>query len=159
MTRIEDMSEMQRQSWMTLLADGAVFAYFLQKTTHGLSLRLIHTDMKEFGEIILGLIVMTIIVHTVIALIFEMRKRKDPYEKDERDIQIERKGAHWGYRLMQYGVGAVIVTLLMHAAIGEDYKPPVSIQKPAEIIFALLVVSYVADLVKQGIMILAYRGE
>jgi len=66
-----------------------------------------------------------------------MRKRKEPYEKDERDITIERKGAHWGYRLMQWGVGGVIITLLAHSLIGPDYKPPISIQKPAEIVFAL----------------------
>lgn len=157
MTKIEDMSEPQRQAWITLLADGAVFVYFWSKTTIGLSPQLIHTNMDEFGEIILSVVIATVILHAVIASIFDMRKRKEPYEKDERDITIERKGAHWGYRLMQWGVGGVIITLLAHNLIGIDYKPPVSIQKPAEIVFALLVVSYVADLMKQGIMIWAYR--
>lgn len=157
MTKIEDMSEPQRQAWITLLADGAVFAYFWSKTTIGLSPKLIHTNIKEFGEIILGVVIVTVILHAVIAAIFDMRKRKEPYEKDERDITIERKGAHWGYRLMQWGVGGVIVTLLLHSLIGINYTPLISIQKPAEIIFALIVVSYVADLVKHGIMIWAYR--
>jgi len=156
-TKIEDMSEPQRQAWITLLADGAVFVYFWSKTTIGLSPQLIHTNIEEFGEIILSVVIATVILHAVIASIFDMRKRKEPYEKDERDITIERKGAHWGYRLMQWGVGGVIITLLAHNLIGIDYKPPVSIQKPAEIVFALLVVSYVADLMKQGIMIWAYR--
>jgi len=35
MTRIEDMSDMERQSWVTLLADTVVFAYFLRKMTDG----------------------------------------------------------------------------------------------------------------------------
>lgn len=157
MTKIEDMSEPQRQAWITLLTDGAVFAYFWSKTTIGLSPKLIHTEMKDFGEIILGVVIVTVILHAVIAAIFDMRKRKEPYEKDERDIAIERKGAHWGYRLMQWGVGCVIVTLLLYSLGGDDFIWPISIQKPAEIIFALLVVSYIADLVKQGIMILAYR--
>lgn len=156
MTKIEDMSEPQRQAWITLLADGAVFAYFWSKTTIGLSPKLIHTDIEEFSGIILGVVIATIIVHSVIGAIFDMRKRKEAYEKDERDIAIERQGAHWGYRLMQWGVGGIIVTLLLHNLIS-DYAPPISIQKPAEIIFAMLVVSYVADLVKQGIMIWAYR--
>ena len=102
------------------------------------------------------MVIATVILHAVIASIFDMRKRKEAYEKDERDITIERKGAHWGYRLMQWGVGGIIITILMHGLIGTDYIPPVSIQKPTEIIFALLVVSYVTDLVKQGIMIWAY---
>ena len=157
MTKIEDMSEPVRQAWITLLADGVVFAYFWSKTTIGFSPKLIHTEMKDFGEVILGVVIATVILHAIIASIFDMRKRKEAYEKDERDITIERKGAHWGYRLMQWGVGGVIITLLAHNLIGIDYKPPVSIQKPAEIVFALLVVSYVADLVKHGIMIWTYR--
>ena len=156
MTKIEDMSETQRQAWITLLADGAVFAYFWSKTTMGLSPQLIHTNMQDFSKIILGVIIVTVIFHSVIGAIFDMRKRKEAYKKDERDIAIERKGAHWGYRLMQWGLGGIIVTLLMHNLIS-DYAPPISIQKPAEIIFAMLVVSYVADLVKQGVMIWAYR--
>lgn len=156
MTKIEDMSETQRQAWITLLADGAVFAYFWSKTTMGLSPQLIQTDIKDFSGIILSVVIATIALHSVIGAIFDMRKRKEAYEKDERDIAIERKGTHWGYRLMQWGLGGIIVTLLMHNLIS-DYAPPISIQKPAEIIFAMLVVSYVADLVKQGVMIWSYR--
>ncbi len=158
MTKIEDKSEQERQSWVTLLADGAVFIYFWQAATQGLSPRLVHTDMSEFGGIIIGVIFVTIVTHAVIAAIFDLRKRKEPYEVDERDILIERQGAHWGYRLMQYGVGFVIVMMLLHAGLGGTYQPPVPMSRPAEIIFALLVISYVADLVKHGIMIRAYRA-
>ena len=35
MTKIEDMSEPERQSWITFMADGAVFIYFWQKMTQG----------------------------------------------------------------------------------------------------------------------------
>jgi len=153
-TRIEDMSEPQRQAWITLIADGAVFVWFWQKTTAGLTPRLIHTDMNEFGAIVLGVVIITIILHAVIATIFDMRKRKEAYEADERDIQIERRGAHWGYCLMQWGVGGVIVTMFLHRVIEIGYTPPISMEKPAEVIFALMVVSYVADLVKQAVMIL-----
>lgn len=158
MTKIEDMSETERASWTTLLADGAVFIYFWQKTTMGGVPRLAHTDMAEFGGIIARVIILTVILHVAISLFFEMRKRNEPYEKDERDIQIERKGALWGYRLMQYGAGAIIVTMLLHAGIGADYTPSISLEKPTEIIFGLLVVSYVADLVKHAVMIHAYRA-
>ena len=157
MTKIEDMSETQRQAWITLLADGAVFAYFWSKTTIGLSPKLIHTEIKDFSGIILSVVIATVIVHSVIGAIFDMRKRKEAYKKDERDIAIERKGAHWGYRLMQWGLGGIIITMLLHNLVGPDYISPISIQKPAEIIFAMLVVSYAADLTKQVIMILAYR--
>lgn len=158
MTKIEDMSEPQRQAWITLLADGAIFAWLWTKATAGLSPQLIHTQMDEFSKIILGVIIATVILHSVIGAIFDMRKRKEPYEKDERDIAIERKGAHWGYRLMQWGIGGIIITMLLHNSGWNNYAPPISIQKPAEIVFAMLVVNYVADLVKQAVVIWAYRG-
>ncbi len=158
MTRIEDMSETERQSWITLLADGAVFFYFMQKMTTGFPPRLVYTDINEFGAAIIAVIIVTIILHMAIGLTFEMRKRKEAYERDERDVQIERQGAHWGYRFLQYGIGFIIVTMFLHNVAGSVYKPPMSIEKPAEVIFALMVVSYIADLVKHGIMIKAYRA-
>jgi len=158
MTRIEDMSETQRQSWITLIADGAVFIWFWQKMTAGLSPQVVYNEMSEFGEIILGVIIVTIIMHVIISSIFELRKREDTYEKDERDIQIEHKGAHWGYGILQFGIGSIIFMLFMHNSFGAEYTPTFSIQTPIEIIFALLVVSYIASLVKHGVMIMAYRA-
>jgi len=157
MTRIEDMSEPERQSWITLLADGAVFIWFLSKMTIWPSLKPIHTDMEEFGEVILGVVIVTIILHAVIASIFDMRKRKEAFMRDERDTEIARKGSDYGYRVMQWGVGVIVVTMLAHNMIGPTYTPPVRIEKPVEIIFGLLVVSYIADLLKQGVKLHAYR--
>ena len=157
MTKIEHMSEGERQSWITFLADGAVLIWFWQKMTAGFSPQVIEQDMGHFSGTVLGLIIVTIILHAVIAAIFEIRKGKDADETDERDLQIERKGAHWGYRLLQWGLGGVVVMIFLHHSFGESYAPPFSIQTPVEIIFALLVVSYVADLAKHGLMILAYR--
>lgn len=157
MTNIADMSEGERQSWITLLADGAVLIWFWQKMTVGFSPQVTEQDMERFGSIVLGLIIVTVILHGVIAAIFELRKGKDADDIDERDMQIERNGAHWGYRILQWGLGGIIIMIFLHHSIGESYVPPFSIQTPVEIIFALLVVSYVADLVKHGLMILAYR--
>ncbi len=159
MTRIEDMSETQCQSWITLLADGAVFIWIWQKMTIGLSPQVVHNDMGEFGALIIRAIIITVILHAVIASIFELRKRKEAYEKDERDIQIEHKGAHAGYGILQFGVGGIMYMMFMHNWLEADYTPTFSMQTPVEIIFALLVVSYVASLVKYGVMIFAYRGE
>ena len=86
MTRIEDMSEGERQAWITLIADGAVFAWFWQKSTIGLSPKLIHTHIEEFGSILLGVVFLTIILHAVIASIFDIRKRKGDVEIDEMSV-------------------------------------------------------------------------
>ncbi len=158
MTKIEDMSESERQAWITLIADGAVFIWFWNKMTVGLSPRPIHTNMDEFGSIVLGVVIFTVILHAIIATVFDLRKRKEKYQKDERDSLIEGNASKWGYTIMQWGVGIIIVTMFLHTLIGPDYTPPVPFQKPVEIIFALMVVSYIADLVKYGLMVKAYRG-
>jgi len=126
--------------------------------TVGLSPRPVYTNMDEFGGVVLGLILITVILHAAIATVFDLRKRKEAHQKDERDVEIERLGAHWGYRLMQWGVGAIIVIMFLNRFEGLGYAPPLSLEKPAEIIFALLVVSYVADLLKHGLMVKAYRA-
>jgi len=157
MTKIEDMSEPERQSWITFLADGAVFIYFWQKMTQGYGFQAQHFEPEQVGRIFFGVVFLTIILHTVISLIFEARKRKERYEKDERDLDITRRGDRNGYWLLQAGIGVIIVTYLFQYLIGSDYKPPISVKDPIDMLFALMVVSYIASLVKHGTMLLAYR--
>lgn len=157
MTKIEDMSEPERQSWITFFADGAVFAYFWSAMTQGFGFQAQNFDRAQVGEIFAGVVIITIILHTVISLIFEARKRKEPYKKDERDLNIARQGDRNGYWLMQAGVGIIIVVYLLQYLVGIDYKPPISVKDPVDLLFALCVVSYVSDLVKHGTMIIGYR--
>ncbi len=157
MTKIEDMSEPERQSWITLLAEGSVFIYFWQKLTQGYGFKAQHFEPAELGEIFLKLIIITVVLHAVIGSIFEMRKRKEAYKKDERDVEISRLGDRNGYWLMQAGIGTIMVTLLIQYLAGDNYIGPLSVIKPVEMIFSLWVVSYIADLFKHGTMVLAYR--
>jgi len=156
MTGIQDMTSTQRQSWLVLLADGAVFVWFWQKMTTGLSPIPLAYDMREFGGIVVGIIVLTIVLHIAISIVFEVMTKSENRKKDERDIAIERRGAFWGYRILQVGLGVVVVGMLMSAAIGEDYQAVISFSSPVQIIFGLIVTSYVADLVKHGVMIHGY---
>lgn len=163
MIKIADMSETERESWIVLLADGAVLIWFLQKMTTSWSLVPNKMDMKAFGEVVIGLIIVTVILHAVISAVFDFRSREDEnedgeYEKDERDYAAERKGAHWGYRVMQFGVGAVIIIMLLGSSSWAEYNVPISIETPVEIIFYLLVISYAADLLKQIVMIHGFRS-
>ena len=156
MIRLEDMSYMQRQSWLVVLADGAVLVWFWQKMTVGFSPVPIDYDMKAFGGIVIGLIILTIILHAAIAAVFEIVSKQDKSERDERDIEIERRGAFWGYRILQIGLGVVIVGILMGHVIGSDYQAPLQFLSPVQIIFGLIVASYIADLVKHAVMIHGY---
>ena len=156
MTTIQDMTSTQRHSWLVLLADGAVFAWFWQKMTVGFSLNPIEYEMGEFGEIVFGLVVLTIILHVVISVVFDIVTKEQKAERDERDIEIERRGAFWGYRILQIGVGLTTVGMLMTSTLGDSFQSSILFETPVQIIFSLVVISYVADLVKHAVMIYGY---
>lgn len=156
MTRIQDMTSTQRQSWLVLLADGAVFLWFWQKMTVGFSVNPIEYGMREFGGIIIGLIILTIILHVAISVTFEILTNEEKAKRDERDIEIERRGAFWGYRILQIGVGLTIAGMLMANSLGESFQMSISFETPVQIIFTLVVFSYLADLVKHGVMLYSY---
>ena len=44
----------------------------------------------------------------------------------------------------------------MTAAFGEDYQAPLNFETPVQIIFYLMVISYIADLVKHVVIIYRY---
>ena len=156
MTRIADMSSTQRKAWLVLLADGAVFVWFWQKMTVGLSPLPIDYDIGDFGEIIFGLIFLTIVLHVIISVVFDIISKQEKAQRDERDIEIERRGSHIGYRILQFGVGTIAVLILMSAGLVGEFDIRVPMNTPVQIIFGLMVVSYVADLVKHGVMIHGY---
>ena len=157
MLRIEDMSEPHRQSWITLLADSAVFIWFWKNMTGGFNFTPRDMEPSEAGAFFLQLVIVTIILHAVIAAVFEMRKRKVKFEKDERDIDIARRGSHAGYGLLQLGIGIILVTLLIQYVVGGDYQGPVSVIEPVQMLFVLCFASYVADIYRHGTIIWAYR--
>lgn len=157
MTRLEGMSEPERQSWLTLLADGAVFIYLWQAMTQGFGFQAQTFSPAQIGEIFLGMIIMSIILHAVIAGIFDMRKRKEAFTKDERDLRIAAIGTRVGYYGLYFGIGFVIITLLTQYTMEDRYKPPLSVIEPVEMLFALCVICYVVDLTKQAVQIYHYR--
>jgi len=156
MTKIQDMTSTQRHSWLVLLADGAVFAWFWQKMTDGLSPVPKVTIMNEFGSIVVGIIILTIVLHVAISIVFDLMSKSSGKGKDERDIAIERRGAYWGYRILQIGLGVVVVGMVLSGTFGEDYYAPITFSTPVQVIFGLIVTSYVADLVKHAVMIHGY---
>ena len=114
--------------------------------------------------IYIGLIIVTIVLHAVIAAVFETRKRQDhTTAKDERDIEIQRKGAAAGLWVFAVAINVIIFILLFkyagNGAVFGGYLPPISVIAPPAMFFALMVTTFVADIVKNGTMVLAYRGE
>ena len=158
MTRIEEMTEPQRQSWIKILADGAILIWFWNAMTGGLGLSPQNFSPAQTSWIFIKLVVITIILHAGISIAFEARKKKERFQKDERDIEISRKGSQAAYGLLQLGVGFVIITLLAQFVIGDVYQGPVSVIEPVEMIFALCVISYLSDLYRHATILWAYKG-
>ena len=162
MTRIEDMSETQRKAWMTLIVDVAVFLYFIKAMTTDFAV-----DTLSSGALIslfIGIIVITIIMHAVIASIFAVRKNADePDFKDERDIKIERKGASYGFYFLAIFLNIIVGHIILQNSIegleGElgDYQGPFDFRNTSHLVFALLSAAFIGDIIKNGIMILSYR--
>ena len=90
MTTIRDMTSTQRNSWLVLLADGTVFFWFWQKMTVGLSPVPIAYDMLEFGVIVAGIIVLTIVLHVIISIVFEVTAKTKDTGRDEARAVIAR---------------------------------------------------------------------
>jgi len=169
-TRLEDMSEVERRSWATLLVDVSAFLWFWKKMTGGFAFtaapKLAHTQASDIVDIFIGVIIVTVVLHAVIASVFAMRAGEDKGEKDERDIDIERRGAAAGFWVLTIVIHIIAVTLLIEysagsgeGAIVEGYDPPYSVISPPHMFFALTVLAFVGDIVKNSVMLLAYRGE
>jgi len=156
MTAIQDMTSTQRHSWLVLLADGAVFLWFWQKMTVGLSPIPIAYEMPDFGKIVFGIVILTIVLHVAISIVFEVVAKPETAQRDERDIAIEQRGSYWGYRILQIGLGIVVVGMLINPIFAESGRGMSAFSSPVEIIFALIVTSYIADLVKHGVMVHGY---
>ena len=160
MTLIENMSEPERQSWATLIADICVFSIFLKSMTGGRLPTNFHINTHSPGELVglyIWIIVATIIIHAVIASIFAMRVKGEGFERDERDIEIERKGARNGFWVVSIAINIVIFQLLVEQSLSSDYKPLFSVLSPNNMFFALMGTMFLGDIIYRATMVLAYR--
>lgn len=155
MTRIEDMTEPQRQSWITLIADGTIFIWLLQRMLDGRSLiELSPGQLLTLFGVTVGL---TIAAHIIIAIIFESRKKGSGESADERDADIARRGDRVGYCILACFVNVFIFMYLMQNAFGSDYQVSVNVTSPTAIFFWLIVAAYSADLAKHAIKLWHYH--
>ncbi|GLQ23510.1 hypothetical protein GCM10007853_13840 [Algimonas ampicilliniresistens] len=158
MSIVDYMSEPERQSWVTLIADGLVFVWFWKVMAPGWSLMPDNFSPSELGGLYLKLVIITIIYHAVISAAFALKSRNEGLDRDERDVEIQSAGARAGYSALQIGLGVVIVTALLGYVIGETYTPPISLDTPVQFLFALTMVSYGADLLRHAVIVLRYRA-
>ncbi|MBL4855067.1 MAG: hypothetical protein JKY25_12635 [Robiginitomaculum sp.] len=159
MTLVENMSEPERRSWATLIVDVTVFVVFLKNM-----LRKGGVENLSPGDMIglyIWIIVATIIMHIIIAGVFASRVKSSGYESDERDVEIERKGARNGFWVVGIAINIIIFMFLMENAYPAEYGPipGLSFLTPSHMFFALMGTMFLGDIVYRATMVLAYRQD
>lgn len=157
MSAIDQISETERQSWITLIADGLVFIWFWKTMAPGWSLMPDSFSPANIGKIYFNLVIITIIYHAVIAGFFALRTKSSGGLQDERDLAIVADGTKFGYHAQQLALGVIIVTAILSYVGGSDYIGPISLDNPVQFLFVLTLIAYAADLLRHGVIVARYR--
>lgn len=157
MSIVESMSEPERQSWVTFIADGLVFIWFWKTIAPGWSLNPINFSPSETGGLFLKLIIVAIFYNVIIGAVFALRRRHSGVDRDERDVVIQSFGSRVGYMALQFGVGLLMIGILLSYVMGGDFTGSLNLTRPLKFSFSLVFISYLADLLRHGVIIARYR--
>lgn len=159
MTLVENMSEPERRSWANLIVDVAVFYIFLKSMLRKGGVE--NLTGSELVGLYVWIIVATIVLHAIIAAIFATRVKSSGYESDERDVEIERKGARNGFWVVGIAINIIIFMMLMENTFPGEYRPisGLSFLLPSHMFFALMGAMFLGDIVYRATMVQAYRRD
>ena len=114
--------------------------------------------------VFVGLIILTIIAHAIVAGLFAAKRKEDidsldfePREKDERDLEIERKAERYSHWFIYGAINVIIFQLLFENNFTPDFDPPFSVIGVSNMFFALMATLFIGDLIKRVTMVLQYR--
>ena len=159
------MSETQRQAWITLLVDAIVFVIFLKGMTTGYSIDSLPAG--ALSSFVIGLIIATVFLHIIIQSVFAARVRlldREEEIKDERDIRMERKGATYGFYVLSIFLTILIGHIVIQNGLGAvpeiaDHRQSFfDFTNPSHLVFALILATFIGDIVKNAVMIRSYQG-
>ncbi|MBL4770407.1 MAG: hypothetical protein JKY61_04565 [Planctomycetes bacterium] len=159
---MNERSGAESYCWAALIATSAVLYHFHDRMTEGL--RVVEHPAGDLLGIFLRVILMTICLHVVIAVVFSIKRGAaaeqdgNPYEQDERDLAIERKGERFGYAFLGVAINLIVLMLLFEYAYPGHSQFAVSVLGPAHMFFALLASLLFSDIVKRVTMLMAYRA-
>jgi len=157
----DNLSAGERYAWATLIASGVVFFTFWGRMWDGLQMR--DLGAGDLLGLYLRIIITFVVLHIVIAVVFAAKRGKpaedgEIIERDERDMDIERRGNRAGFWTLAIIVEVVIFMLLFENAYPGDYVPPISVVSASGMFFALMGAVLLADIIKRVTMITAYRS-
>jgi hypothetical protein len=149
------MSRHEKLAWWTLGSGIVIWLFLLTRFTE--DGRIIEVPAGDAVETYVQVIVLWIIAALVPAVL--LAKRPAGTDKDERDRAIAALGDRWEGYIVVIAINVLVVHVLARAVYA-DRTPSVPIPdfgSTTVLIFALLTTLFIADAVKQAVVLWQYR--
>jgi hypothetical protein len=149
------MSRHEKTAWWTLGSGILIWLFLLMRFTE--SGRIVELPAGEAVATYIQMVVLWIVAAIVPAML--SAKQPAGTDTDERDRAIVAHGDRWEGYVVVIAINALIVHVLARALFA-DHTPSVPIpdlRSPTALIFALLTTLFLADGVKQAVVLWQYR--
>jgi len=149
------MSQHEKTAWWTLGSGILIWLFLLMRFTE--DGRIVELPAGEAVATYVQMVVLWIVAAIVPAVL--AAKRPAGPDKDERDHAIVALGDRWEGYVVVIAINVLIVHVLLRALFA-DHAPSVPIpdfRSPTAWIFALLTTLFLADAVKQAVVLWQYR--
>lgn len=149
------MSQHEKFAWWALVSGVLIWSFLLLRFTE--NWQIVQLPAGFMLETYVTMIVLWIVAAVVPA--FLVARDQAPSPKDERDLAIEAKGERWEGWMVVIAINVIIVHMLsnnLHADRTPSL-PRLDLATTSGIIFVLLTVLFLADAVKQAVIVWQYR--
>jgi hypothetical protein len=149
------MSQHEKLAWWALASGALIWSFLLMRFTD--NWQIVELPAPFMLQTYVTMIVLWIIASVVPSVV----AARDPSasHKDERDRAIEAQGDRWEGWLVVIAINVLIFQMLSHNLHADRTPslPRLDLATTSGIVFALLTVLFVADAVKQAVIVWQYR--
>ncbi len=145
---LKNHSYSERANWVEFITTLGVLYYYIFRGVPSLP-GFFESYPAEFGELFIGVIIVSIILGIIIAGIFGLGNDKHSSVEDERDIQIRRKATSWVYWILNIGITYLFVQLFINTSVRAYVEGDVSK-------FGLFMYLPSIDFMLHGLILLAF---
>jgi hypothetical protein len=149
------MSQHEKLAWWALVSGVLIWSFLLLRFTEDWQI------VELSAPFMLQTYVTMIVLWIVAAVVPSVIAARDPYgsAKDERDQAIEARGDRWEGWVVVVAVNVLIVHMLANDFYVDRTPslPRLDLVTTSGIVFALLTVLFLADAVKQAVIVWQYR--
>ena len=149
------MTDRETESWISLIIAGVMIWILQDRMLDGWTLT--PHDAGDLLTLYLWLIAVTIVAEIVLAIGAAILRGGRDAVADERDRLIQRRASLVEYYFFVVAINAVILVILGNAAYADVFVPRVDLLTAAALFFALMLMLYFGNVVKQLTAIALYR--